>query len=209
LLEFEQARWAEGDTAIAGVDEAGRGPLAGPVVAAAVCFDRGYIDAACAGVYAGLTDSKKLTERQRSAFFAQLTEDSRLRIGVGQAEPREIDRINILAATHASMGRAVAALTPPPDHVLVDGLPVKGLSGPSTAIVKGDQKSFSIAAASVIAKVTRDRIMLAYDAEYPVYGFAHHKGYPTPVHLAALREHGPCEIHRFSFRPVAECQTLL
>lgn len=190
---------------MAGVDEAGRGCLAGPVVAACVLFDgpRGAESALAA--YDGLTDSKQLTARQRDGFFERLTRDPGVRWAVGRASVAEIDRWNILRANDRAMARAVRALRPPPDFLLVDGRPVPGLPLPSRAIVKGDALSLSIAAASVIAKVTRDRLMKRLDRRFPLYGFAVHKGYGTAEHLAALRRHGPCPHHRRSFRPVADC----
>ena len=182
---------------VAGVDEAGRGPLAGPVVAAAVILPDGF-------KLRGLNDSKQLTAERRDEFFQVLTSDPRVVFGVGIVDSEWIDRINILQATHRAMAEALRRLPIQPDHVLVDGLPVKSFTIPQTALVKGDARSFSIAAASVIAKVTRDRLMLALHAQYPVYGFNQHKGYPTPDHLAALRAHGPCPIHRRTFGPVRE-----
>ena len=196
-FRFERAAARAGAKIIAGVDEAGRGPLAGPVVAAAVILPDGF-------KLRGLNDSKQLTAEKRDEFFQVLTSDSRVQFGVGIVEAEWIDRINILQATHRAMAEALRRLPVQPDHVLVDGLPVKSFTIPQTAIVKGDARSFSIAAASVIAKVTRDRLMLALHAQYPVYGFDQHKGYPTPDHLAALRAHGPCPIHRRTFGPVRE-----
>jgi ribonuclease HII len=196
-FRYERAALRHGAKIIAGVDEAGRGPLAGPVVAAAVILPDGYR-------LPGLNDSKQLSAEQRDEFFLTLTNDPLVRFGVGIVEAEWIDRINILQATHRAMAEALRRLPVQPDHVLVDGLPVKSLTIPQTAIVKGDARSFSIAAASVIAKVTRDRLMLALHARYPAYGFDQHKGYPTPEHLAALRAHGPCPEHRRTFGPVRE-----
>jgi len=208
LLRFEQDCWACGLSRIAGVDEAGRGPLAGPVVAAAFVFSRSAAEAAFAGVLADLTDSKLLTESQRDVFFAILKSLPETSAGVGIASVEEIDRLNILQATHLAMRRAVEALPSLPDRILVDGRPVPGLPVPATAIIKGDSLSFSIAAASVIAKVTRDRIMLELDARYPRYGFARHKGYGTAMHMQALLEFGPVPPHRRSFRPVREAEAI-
>jgi ribonuclease HII len=202
LLHYERQTWAAGFQNIAGVDEAGRGPLAGPVVAGAVLFDSDFLQAEEKGLLAGLTDSKKLSESRRDHFFSILTAGSDVNVGVGQADVAEIDSKNILHATHLAMGRALAQLDFPPDHALVDGLPVPGLPCPSTAIVGGDGLSLSIAAASIIAKVTRDRIMVELDKQFPVYGFARHKGYGTKEHLEALRRHGPASCHRKSFSPV-------
>jgi ribonuclease HII len=195
----ERALRARGIFLVAGVDEAGRGPLAGPVVAAAVILPDD-----CA--IEGLNDSKKLTAKKREHFHAMLTVRADIHWGIGQADVAEIDRLNILRATHLAMARAVAALPRKPDHALVDGLPVRGLPIPHTALVAGDTLSLSIAAASIIAKVTRDRLMIALDAEYPQYGFARHKGYGVREHLEALRSHGPSPVHRRSFQPVAQAQ---
>jgi ribonuclease HII len=204
LLHYERQAWAAGFQKVAGVDEAGRGPLAGPVVAGAVLFDPEFLQAEEKGLLAGLTDSKKLSESRREHYFAILTANPAVKFGVGQADVAEIDSLNILNATHLAMSRALAQLDFLPDHALVDGLPVPGLPCPSTAIVGGDGLSLSIAAASVIAKVTRDRIMVELDRQYPVYGFARHKGYGTKEHLEALRLHGPASCHRRSFAPVRQ-----
>lgn len=206
MLTFERQHWARGCTRVAGVDEAGRGPLAGPVVAAAVVFDPAFALRESEASLADLTDSKQLTAAQRDIYFALLTGagPETVAIGVGSADVAEIDRHNILRATHMAMYRAVEALPARPEHILVDGLAVHGLPAPTTPIVQGDGKSLSIAAASVIAKVTRDRIMIALDAVYPVYGFAVHKGYGTAFHIQRLLAHGPCSEHRRSFRPVAD-----
>ncbi len=193
----EEQFWEQGMQRIAGIDEAGRGPLAGPVVAAAVIFvDRLPLP--------GLDDSKKLTVAQRNRLYGFLTNHSGIEWAVAILEPTEIDRLNILAATHVAMRQAVEKLIAV-DHALVDGLPVKGLPVPHTALVKGDGCSLSIAAASVIAKVTRDRLMHDWHAIYPEYGFDRHKGYATADHLAKLKAHGPSPIHRHSFSPVANC----
>jgi ribonuclease HII len=195
----ERALRARGIILVAGVDEAGRGPLAGPVVAAAVILPDDC-------TLESLNDSKKLTAKKREHFHAMLTVRADIHWGIGQADVAEIDRLNILRATHLAMARAVAALPRKPDHALVDGLPVRGLTVPHTALVAGDTLSLSIAAASIIAKVTRDRLMTALDAEYPQYGFARHKGYGVREHLEALRSHGPSPVHRRSFQPVAQTQ---
>lgn len=178
--------------------------MAGPVVAAAVFIPQDFLEIASDGVLSGLNDSKQLTAPQRDHFFDVLHAHTQIVIGTGISSVEEIDSINILNATHLAMRRALETCNPPPDHVLVDGRPVPGLPCPSTAIVKGDSKSLLIAAASVIAKVTRDRIMLDLDREFPSYGFAAHKGYGTPAHLAAIREYGPTIHHRRSFRPIRE-----
>ena len=204
MLEHERVCWAEGIQRLAGVDEAGRGPWAGPVVAAAVVITPAFAEAEIAGVLNGLDDSKKLTPERREFFFAVLQSHPEITCATGSADVAEIDRLNILRATHLAMARALAALQPPADYALVDGLPVQGLPCPSRAIVRGDSLSLSIAAASIIAKVTRDRLMVNLDKEYPAYGFAAHKGYGTARHQRALRELGPTLQHRRSFRPVRE-----
>lgn len=195
-LENEWRR--QGAQVIAGVDEAGRGPLAGPVVAAAVVLPRRMR-------LAGLDDSKKLSEARRDELFGLITGHSGVAWSVGVAEVDEIGRWNILRATHLAMSRAVAGLAVAVDVCLVDGLPVAGFGWRHQAVVQGDGLSVSIAAASVVAKVTRDRMMCAYAAEFPAYGFERHKGYGTEAHLEALRTHGPCRIHRSTFQPVAQC----
>lgn len=199
---FERALWAEGLTRVAGVDEAGRGPLAGPVVAAAVIFPSVWWETGFDERFRDLNDSKQLSEAQRETFFALLTALPEVRHAIAVVDAATIDRLNILQATHRAMNAALAQLQPPPEYVLVDGRPVKSMTLPSTALVKGDARSYSIAAASVLAKVTRDRLMREFDAQFPVYGFAVHKGYGTPQHLAALAAHGPCPIHRRSFAPL-------
>jgi ribonuclease HII len=178
---------------VAGVDEAGRGPWAGPVVAAAVIL-RGPVPA-------GLDDSKRLTAAQRDRLFAQL-HASRCLIGVGHASVAEIDTLNILQANHLAMVRAVEALPEPPDHVLVDGNRLPVWRWPATAIIGGDGSEAAIAAASIIAKVTRDRLMVALAAEYPGYGWAANKGYGTAAHARGLAELGVTPHHRRSFAPV-------
>jgi ribonuclease HII len=195
MLRYERQAYHNQATRVAGIDEAGRGPLAGPVVAAAVVLPRAFR-------HDTLNDSKQLTARQRDRLFDELTANADIAWTTGIASVEEIDRLNILRATWLAMQRAVDGLIPPPDHVLIDGLPVKTIRIAQTAIVGGDGKSFSIAAASVIAKVTRDRLMLALHAQYPQYNFAKHKGYGTAEHLAALQQHGPSPVHRSSFAPV-------
>ena len=185
---------------VAGVDEAGRGPLAGPVVAAAVIFSGGTAPP-------GIDDSKKLRSAAREALFAAIMASAE--VGIGQASVAEIDRLNILQATFLAMRRALAALSPPPGHALIDGnrLP-PGLPCPATTIVRGDSHSLSIAAASIIAKVTRDRLMLDLAAAHPGYGWERNMGYGTPVHLAGLARLGPTPHHRLSFAPVRVAGTL-
>lgn len=198
-----------GCSRVAGVDEAGRGPLAGPVVVAAVWFPPDWIRGGLPPALAGVHDSKKLSPRRRESLDAALRSDASVRWAISVVEVEEIDRLNILNATHLGMRRALDHLEPAPDHVLVDGLEVPSLHRPQTGVVKGDAKSYSIGAASILAKVTRDRLMAAYDPQWPGYGFRIHKGYPTPAHLAALRRLGPCPIHRRSFAPVAAAATQL
>ncbi|TMQ02135.1 MAG: ribonuclease HII [Verrucomicrobia bacterium] len=204
-FESERALLHGGLTRIAGVDEAGRGPLAGPVVAAVVSFPVEWIGDGLPADLEGLNDSKQLTCAQRDEFFETLTA-GRIQFGIGTADAGTIDAINILQATHRAMNQALAQLWPAPEHVLVDGLPVRSMRFPQTALIKGDARSFSVAAASVLAKVIRDRLMLEYDRQFPAYGFAEHKGYGTARHLAALAQHGPCPIHRRSFAPLRPVQ---
>jgi ribonuclease HII len=201
-LAHECELWQRGLTLVAGVDEAGRGPLAGPVFAAAVVFPCGWSETGLDSRLRGLNDSKQLTEAQREDYYTILTSHPEIRYAIASADVEVIDRINILQATHHAMNLALAQLQPPPEHVLVDGRPVKSMPFPHTALVKGDARSYSIAGASVLAKVTRDRLMHEMDRLYPGYGFAEHKGYGTPQHLAAIQALGPCPIHRRSFAPL-------
>ena len=189
--EFDLRKRSESIKIICGTDEAGRGPLAGPVAAGACILPDGYIPE-------GLDDSKKLTEKKREALYAQITENA-LAWGIGLASAAEIDEINILNASLLAMRRAIAATGVTPDLVLVDGSVNRGFDIRSEAVIGGDAKSPSIAAASILAKVTRDRIMAELDGKYPEYGFAKHKGYPTPAHKLAVYEFGPCSEHRKSF----------
>ncbi len=194
-LRYEKKAYRNGATVVAGVDEAGRGPLAGPVVAAAVILPREFR-------HKTLNDSKQLTERQREEIYAELTAHPGIIWAVGISSVEVIEQYNILRATERAMHVALLGLSVQPDHVLVDGHHCRAILTKQTAIIRGDAKSFSIAAASVIAKVTRDRMMVELDKEYPQYGFAAHKGYGTPEHLAALEQFGPCPIHRRTFAPV-------
>ena len=196
-LKMEQELIRSGMDPVAGIDEAGRGPLAGPVTAAAVILPCGY-------EHALLDDSKKLTVRRRDLIYEELTSDPSICWGVAFAEVEEIDALNILRATHTAMRRAAMALSARPSFCLIDGLDVPGFPLDARGVVKGDGISLSIAAASIIAKVSRDRRMQELAEEFPVYGFEKHKGYGTKAHLEALREHGPCPEHRRSFAPVAE-----
>ena len=193
-FSFESELTGRGVIPIAGTDEVGRGPLAGPVVAAAVILDPARIPA-------GLADSKTLTAQTRERLFDLIICNAQ--VGIGAASVAEIDEINILRAAHLAMCRALAALPTTPGHVLVDGnLIPRGLSIPATAIIQGDAKSASIAAASIIAKVTRDRIMVDLAQQFDAYGWERNSGYPTPEHLERLKSHGVTPHHRTSFKPV-------
>lgn len=188
---YEKEAAARGFRAVCGIDEAGRGPLAGPVYAAAV-----ILPPDC--VIEGLNDSKKLTEARREQLFDVILEKA-VACGIGCADEKEIDTLNILQATYLAMRRAVEALPVPCDYAMVDGNRMPPLDVPGETIVKGDAKSASIAAASVLAKVSRDRVMRQYHEQYPAYGFDGHKGYGTRAHYAALEAYGPCPIHRMTF----------
>jgi ribonuclease HII len=196
-FEYEHALARSGISPVAGIDEAGRGPLAGPVVAAAVILPEGF-------EASGLDDSKKLTARRREALYDLLTGTPGVVWASALRDSAAIDRVNILRATHEAMREAFLALVPRPAHALIDGLPVPEFPCRQTALVGGDGLSLSIAAASIIAKVGRDRIMARLDREYPQYGFLQHKGYPTAAHLETIRIHGPCPVHRRSYAPVAQ-----
>lgn len=190
---LEQVHWDAGRPLVAGVDEAGRGCLAGPVVAAAVVLSPG-------ARLPGLDDSKKLTPAQREGLFPTIYREA-LAVGVGRCEAEEVDRMNVLRAALEAMRRAVGALAVAPSMLLVDGnQPIPDPPYAQQTVVKGDARSLSVAAASVVAKVTRDRLMVGLDREFPVYGWAVHKGYPTARHYAALAVHGPSPHHRRSFR---------
>ena len=201
-FEFERVLWSQNVARVAGVDEAGRGPLAGPVVAAAAILPPRWAESGLPAELASLNDSKQLTETQREKFFEFLTACAEIEFAIAAVDADVIDEINILQATHRAMNDALAQLNPLPPHALVDGRPVKTLRVPQTAIVKGDARSYSIAAASVLAKVTRDRLMLKAHAQWPKYAFAEHKGYGTAKHLAAIAQHGACPIHRKTFAPL-------
>lgn len=190
-FEYEERRYAEGFLAVCGCDEAGRGPLCGPVVAAAVILPKGLeID--------GLNDSKKLSEKKREALFEVIREKA-LAYAIAEASPEEIDEINILNASMLAMRRAVEALPIKADFALIDGNCSRGFDIPTETVVKGDAKSYSIAAASILAKVTRDRQCKELDRAYPEYGIAKHKGYPTKDHMDAVRKYGPTPIYRKTF----------
>lgn len=191
----------QGYSFVAGLDEAGRGCLAGPVVAAAVILPLDRAD--CADLFAGVCDSKQLTPAARENLYAVIV-DQAIAVAVGTGSVKLIDERNILQATKQAMRDALAMLSPPPQALLLDALLLPGVELPQRSIVKGDALCLSIAAASIIAKVTRDRLMLKLHEQYPLYGFAQHKGYGTEAHLAALRTHGASPIHRQSFAPVRE-----
>jgi ribonuclease HII len=195
-LLFERLGFRQGFRTIAGIDEAGRGPLAGPVVAAAVVLPRGMD-------MPGVDDSKKLPPALRETLYERIMAEA-VAVAVGVSDNLTIDRINILQATLRAMESAVRGLTIVPDYLLIDGISTTALPIPQKTLKKGDSRSLSIAAASIIAKVTRDRMMADYDQQYPGYGFAGHKGYGSAAHLAAIAALGPCPIHRFTFRGVRE-----
>ena len=198
VTAYESRARAQGYKAIAGVDEAGRGPLAGPVVAAACIFPEGFY-------LPGINDSKKLTSEQRERLYALIKENPEILSGVGIVESLIIDQINILQATFQAMAAAIAALSQKPDYLLIDGnqMPLRlKLELPCEGIVEGDSLSQSIMAAGILAKVTRDRMMLEHHKTWPQYGFDEHKGYGTEKHLKGLKEFGPCPIHRMSYEPV-------
>jgi ribonuclease HII len=196
MRKHERDLWDSGLEHVAGVDESGRGPLAGPVVAAAVILPRDL-------AIVGIDDCKKLTPERREKLYDLIVRDA-VAVGVGQSSEKLIDEINIARATFAAMRNAIGELPTTPEHVLVDGPAIPDLKTPQTPITNGDGRSTAIAAASIIAKVTRDRILIELDARYPGYGFAQHKGYGTSDHLSALMRLGPCEIHRRSFRVVTD-----
>lgn len=192
--------WKRGYRIVVGLDEAGRGPLAGPVCAAAVCA------AAKLKVQSAklkVKDSKKLSPAQREYWYEILTGHPDIKWSIGMVSEKIIDKINIFEATKLAMKKAIEALGVEPDHLIIDGMfTLEDLSINQKAIIRGDEKVFSCAAASIIAKVTRDRLMCRYAKKYPQYGFERHKGYGTRQHFAAIKNHGPCEIHRRSFRPI-------
>jgi ribonuclease HII len=201
-FKFEREFLQRGGQRIAGVDEAGRGPLAGPVVCAAVILPNAWIEKGVPYKLRGLNDSKQLDAEEREKYYNFLTTCGEVLWGVAIMSVEVIDRINILRASLEGMNVALERLNPGPEHTLVDGPYISTLKHPQTPLIDGDARSYSIAAASVIAKVTRDRMMIEYDREFPGYGFAEHKGYMTPRHMAALGELGPCSLHRRSFAPV-------
>ena len=195
MNKFEEQANFQGFNCIAGLDEAGRGPLAGPVLAAVCVIPRGLF-------IPNVNDSKLLSPKKREELFKRITEDERISYQIGSIDSAEIDRINIYQATIQAMLMAILKLTIQPDYLLVDGLKLPHPTIPCLKIIKGDCLSQSIAAASILAKATRDRLMEEYHERWPVYGFDRHKGYGTPFHIEAIEKHGPCEIHRASFEPI-------
>jgi ribonuclease HII len=201
-FRYEVELLERGLTRIAGVDEAGVGPLAGPVFAAAVMFPVCWMRRGLPAPLREVNDSKQLSPEMREELFAELTSRAEIHYAVARVEAPTIDEINILRATHRAMNLALTQLQPAPEHALIDGLRVKTMAFPHRAIVAGDSLSYSIAAASILAKVSRDRCMLELDQLYPGYGFAEHKGYGTARHVAAIKALGACPIHRRSFAPL-------
>ena len=197
-FELENALWGQGTTYVAGVDEVGRGPLAGPVVAGAVIFPQDIDESSLIGI----RDSKELTASVRERLDVWIHEVA-LAVGIGRASVREVDVVGIVGATRRAMSRAIGKLQPRPQALLIDALSLPGISLPQQCPVKGDRVSLSIAAASIVAKVARDKLMREADRRYPGYGFSRNKGYGTREHMGALELQGPCIIHRVSFAPVA------
>ena len=197
-FELENAIWGQGTTYVAGVDEVGRGPLAGPVVAGAVIFPQDIDESSLIGI----RDSKELTATTRERLDVWIHEVA-LAVGIGRASVREVDVVGIVGATRRAMSRAIGKLQPRPQALLIDALSLPGISLPQQCPIKGDRVSLSIAAASIVAKVARDKLMREADRRYPGYGFSRNKGYGTREHMGALELQGPCIIHRVSFAPVA------
>ena len=196
LYKYEKELWNNNINYVAGVDEVGRGPLIGPVVTACVILPHDF-------KLEGLTDSKKLTEKKREIYYDYIMENA-LSVSIGMMDEKVIDEVNIYEATKLAMYEAINNSKIKPEHVLIDAMKLENLEMTSTSIIKGDAKSISIAAASVIAKVTRDRMMIELDKEYPMYGFASHKGYPTKKHVEALKKYGVLDNYRKTFHPVDE-----
>lgn len=196
LYSYEKKLWNNGINYIAGVDEVGRGPLIGPVVTACVILPKDFI-------LDGLTDSKKLSEKKRELYYSYIMEHA-LSVSIGLMDEKVIDEVNIYEATKLAMYQAIKNSIVTPEHVLIDAMKLEDLQIPSTSIIKGDSKSISIAAASVIAKVTRDRMMIELDKKYPMYGFKSHKGYPTKKHVEAIEKYGLIDGYRRTFKPVSE-----
>ncbi|MEZ4659898.1 MAG: ribonuclease HII [Caldilineaceae bacterium] len=203
-FDHEQNLWRQGFARVAGIDEAGRGALAGPVVAAAVIAP---IYAEYTGVWASVRDSKQLSASQREALAAEIQQHA-IGWAIGEASAAVIDRENITVATRIAMQQAVQNIQPPPDHLLIDWVKLPHVNIHQISLTKADQKIVSVAAASILAKVYRDRLMIELDAQYPAYGFAQHKGYGTAAHRAAIAQHGPCAIHRHTFAPIATQHSL-
>ncbi len=195
LYQFEHELWNQGITYVAGVDEVGRGPLIGPVVTACVILPHDF-------VLEGLTDSKKLTEKKREEYYQYII-DHAISVSVGLKDEKVIDEVNIYEATKLAMYEAIEKSKIKPEHVLIDAMKLENLEMPSTSIIKGDAKSITIAAASVIAKVTRDHMMIELDKKYPMYGFKSHKGYPTKKHVEAIEKYGLINGYRKTFKPVS------
>ena len=199
-IEYELSLLNSGYAYLGAIDEAGRGPLAGPVVAACVVIDQGFV---LSDELKDVKDSKKLSEKKREALFDIINSEFS-QVGVGVCDHKTVDRINILQASFLAMKKAIGALRKKPEMIILDGkFPIPNLSLRQEPIIKGDARIFSIAAASIIAKVTRDRLMRKYHEAHPLYGFDKHKGYGTKQHMESLKKHGPCAIHRQSFAPVA------
>ena len=196
LYQYEHDLWNNGINYIGGVDEVGRGPLIGPVVTACVVLPKDFY-------LEGLTDSKKLTEKKRDIFYDYIMEHA-LAVSVGMMDEKVIDEVNIYEATKLAMYQAINNCPIKPEHVLIDAMKLENLDIPSTSIIKGDAKSVTIAAASVIAKVTRDRMMIELDKKYPMYGFKSHKGYPTKKHIEAILKYGLIDGYRKTFKPISE-----
>lgn len=196
LYKYEKELWNSGINYVAGMDEVGRGPLIGPVVTACVILPHDF-------VLKGLTDSKKLSEKKREEYYSYIKEHA-ISIGIGMMDEKVIDEVNIYEATKLAMYQAVKNCKVKPEHVLIDAMKLDQLEMPSTSIIKGDSKSISIAAASVIAKVTRDRMMIELDKKYPMYGFKSHKGYPTKKHIEAIITYGLIDGYRKTFRPIKD-----
>jgi ribonuclease HII len=208
-LSHECDLWRSGVSVVAGVDEAGCGPLAGPVVSAAVVFPCAWLESGLETKFRGLNDSKQLAPEDREKYFDRLMAHPEVRYSIVTIDVEMIDQINIRQAAWRGMNMALDKIQPKPQHVLVDGLKIRWLPYPQTALVQGDCKSYSIAAASVLAKVTRDRLMKDFALMYPGYGFGEHKGYATPQHYEAIERLGPCPIHRRSFAPFRPVETEL
>ncbi len=196
LYQYEKELWDKGVNFIGGVDEVGRGPLIGPVVTACVILPKDF-------VLDGLTDSKQLSEKKRELFYSYIMEHA-LSVGIGIKDEKVIDEVNIYEATKLAMYEAIKKSKITPEHVLIDAMKLEHLTMPSTSIIKGDAKSISIAAASVVAKVTRDHMMIELDQKYPMYGFKKHKGYPTKQHIEMIQKYGILEQHRKTFGPVKD-----